>query len=64
MCSLARKRSFNACHGLEEFFFLKFGFTPYQAKQAEQPLQGIELQEEEETQKYSILVIFLERNYS
>ena len=48
----------------KSFFFFKFGFTPYQAKQAEQPLQGIELQEEEETQKYSILVIFLERNYS
>ena len=43
------------------FFFFKLGFTPYQA---EQPLQGMELQEKETQRDSGIQEICLERNYS
>ena len=41
--------------------FFKLGFT---ACKAEQPLQGMELQEKESQKGYGIQEIFLERTYS
>ena len=43
------------------FFFLKLGFTPCNA---EQPLQGMELQEKEPQKDYRIQEISLEWTYS
>ena len=43
------------------FFKKKLGFTPCRA---EQPLQGMELQEKEAQNDYSIQEICLERTYS
>ena len=42
-------------------FFYNLGFTPCKA---EQPLQGMELQEKEAQKDYSIQEICLERTYS
>ena len=42
------------------FFFFKLGFTPCKA---EQPLQGMELQEKKHKKDYRIQKICLERTY-
>ena len=50
----------NVIKRLYLWLFFKLGFTPYKA---EQPLQGMELQETEAQKDYIIQEICLERTY-